>query len=182
VERCQFGGDLGVGRLAETTQPAGTEFALGIEARSRGLLSDGAAADHLYCETIERLGRTQLRPELARAHPLYGEWLRREGRTRRSMPPSKRSRRVTSLSPSSSPGNPVDPGLKNQAPLPVAFFSPRRCTFSAWLSGSSEGRLGHEWATESCSPGQRNAGAGPRSVLRGRVIQIRFRAPHAVAT
>jgi DNA-binding CsgD family transcriptional regulator len=67
-------------RLAETTQPAGTEFALGIEARSRALLTDGAAADDLYREAIERLGRTQLRPELARAHLLYGEWLRREGR------------------------------------------------------------------------------------------------------
>ena len=67
-------------RLAETTQPAGTDFALGIEARSRALLSDGAAADDLYREAIERLSRTRLRPELARAHLLYGEWLRREGR------------------------------------------------------------------------------------------------------
>jgi DNA-binding CsgD family transcriptional regulator len=67
-------------RLAETTQPAGTEFALGIEARSRALLSDGATAEELYRESIDRLSRTQLRPELARAHLLYGEWLRREGR------------------------------------------------------------------------------------------------------
>ena len=67
-------------RLAETTQPAGTEFALGIEARCRALLSDGAAAEELYREAIDRLSRTQLRPELARAHLLYGEWLRREGR------------------------------------------------------------------------------------------------------
>jgi DNA-binding CsgD family transcriptional regulator len=67
-------------RLAETTQPAGTEFALGIEARSRALLSDGATAEELYRESIDRLSRTQLRPELARAHLLYGEWLRRGGR------------------------------------------------------------------------------------------------------
>jgi DNA-binding CsgD family transcriptional regulator len=67
-------------RLAKTTQPSGTEFALGIEARCRALLSDGAAADELYREAIERLGRTRLRPELARAHLLYGEWLRRENR------------------------------------------------------------------------------------------------------
>ena len=67
-------------RLAETTQPCGTNVALGIEARSRALLSDGAAADDLYREAIERLSRTRLRPELARAHLLYGEWLRREGR------------------------------------------------------------------------------------------------------
>jgi ATP/maltotriose-dependent transcriptional regulator MalT len=67
-------------RLTETTQPAGTDFALGIEARSRALLTTGDDADLLYREAIDRLGRTQLRPELARAHLLYGEWLRREGR------------------------------------------------------------------------------------------------------
>jgi len=67
-------------RLAERTQPCGTDFALGIEARSRALLSDGAAADDLYREAIDRLRRTRLRPELARAHLLYGERLRREGR------------------------------------------------------------------------------------------------------
>ena len=67
-------------RLAETTQSAGTEFALGIEARSRAQLSEGSAAGNLYRQAIDRLGRTQMRPELSRAHLLYGEWLRREGR------------------------------------------------------------------------------------------------------
>jgi ATP/maltotriose-dependent transcriptional regulator MalT len=67
-------------RLAETTQPAGTYLALGIEARSRALLASGDSADLLYREAIERLGRTEVRPELARARLLYGEWLRREGR------------------------------------------------------------------------------------------------------
>jgi DNA-binding CsgD family transcriptional regulator len=67
-------------RLVETTQSAGTDFALGIETRSRALLSDGTAANDLYREAIERFTRTRLRPELARAHLLYGEWLRREGR------------------------------------------------------------------------------------------------------
>jgi len=67
-------------RLAETTQPCGNDLALGMEARSRALLSDGAAADDLYREAIDRLRRTQLRPELARAQLLYGEWLRRQGR------------------------------------------------------------------------------------------------------
>jgi DNA-binding CsgD family transcriptional regulator len=67
-------------RLAETTQAGGTDFGLGLEARCRALVSQGQAADDLYREAIERLGRTRLRPELARAHLLYGEWLRREGR------------------------------------------------------------------------------------------------------
>jgi DNA-binding CsgD family transcriptional regulator len=67
-------------RLAETTQPFGSDVGLGIEARCRALLSDGAAAEALYREAIERLDRTQLRPDLARAHLVYGEWLRREGR------------------------------------------------------------------------------------------------------
>ena len=67
-------------RLAETTQPSGSEFALGMEARCRALVGEGAASERLYGEGIARLSRTLLRPELARAHLLYGEWLRREGR------------------------------------------------------------------------------------------------------
>jgi DNA-binding CsgD family transcriptional regulator len=66
-------------RLEEVTRVAGTEWVLGIEARCRALLSDGPAADELYREAVEQLGRTRLRPELARAHLLYGEWLRRAG-------------------------------------------------------------------------------------------------------
>ena len=56
------------------------DFGLGIEARSRALVSAGEAAEGFYREAVDRLGRTQLRPELARAHLLYGEWLRRENR------------------------------------------------------------------------------------------------------
>jgi tetratricopeptide (TPR) repeat protein len=67
-------------RLEKTTRSYGNDFALGIEARSRALLRDGAAAEELYREALERLSRTQLRPEIARAHLVYGEWLRREGR------------------------------------------------------------------------------------------------------
>jgi ATP/maltotriose-dependent transcriptional regulator MalT len=67
-------------RLADTTRAGGTDFGLGIEARCRALLSEGEAAEGCYREAIDRLGRTQLRPELARAHLLYGEWLRRAGR------------------------------------------------------------------------------------------------------
>jgi DNA-binding CsgD family transcriptional regulator len=57
-----------------------TEWVLGIEARVRALLSDGEAADRSYRESVERLGRTRVRAELARSHLLYGEWLRRQGR------------------------------------------------------------------------------------------------------
>ena len=67
-------------RLETATQPCGTDWALGIETRSRALLADGSAAERLYHEAIDRLGRTRVRPELARAHLLYGEWLRRERR------------------------------------------------------------------------------------------------------
>jgi DNA-binding CsgD family transcriptional regulator len=86
VEAAARAGDPGLARdalerLAETTQPAGTDFALGIEARSRALVSVGAAAEALHLEAIEVLGRTRLRPELARGHLVFGEWLRREGRT-----------------------------------------------------------------------------------------------------
>src|SRR3954452_25632355 len=69
-------------RLTETTRASGTDRALGIEARSRALLSRGDAADGLYREAIERTGRTRVRVDLARAHLLYGEWLRRERRRR----------------------------------------------------------------------------------------------------
>jgi ATP/maltotriose-dependent transcriptional regulator MalT len=67
-------------RLTELTRPAGTDWALATQARSQALLSDGKDADRLYREAIERFGPTALRPELARGHLLYGEWLRREGR------------------------------------------------------------------------------------------------------
>ena len=66
--------------LAEVTAVAATDWGLGILARSRALTSHGEVADRLYREAIDRLGRTRLRPELSRAHLLYGEWLRRENR------------------------------------------------------------------------------------------------------
>jgi DNA-binding CsgD family transcriptional regulator len=67
-------------RLSEMTRASGSDWALGIEARSRALLSDGDDAERLYLKAIERLARTRVRVELARAHLQYGEWLRRERR------------------------------------------------------------------------------------------------------
>src|SRR5206468_4685181 len=67
-------------RLAGMARASGTDWVLGIEARSRALLSEGGSAEALYREAIGRLAHTRLRLELARAHLLYGEWLRRERR------------------------------------------------------------------------------------------------------
>jgi DNA-binding CsgD family transcriptional regulator len=67
-------------RLSDRTQATDTDWGLGIAARSRALLTGDAGAESLYRESIERLGRTRLRPELARARLLYGEWLRRHRR------------------------------------------------------------------------------------------------------
>ena len=66
--------------LTDRSSASGTDWALGIAARSHALLQDGVHADDLYVEAIERLARTRVAVDLARAHLLYGEWLRRQRR------------------------------------------------------------------------------------------------------
>ena len=78
-EERQLAGRL-LDRLAEMAQASGTDWVVGVEARSRALVSEGDNADNLYRKAIERLTHTRLRLDLARAHLLYGEWLRRERR------------------------------------------------------------------------------------------------------
>jgi len=86
VEAATRTGNTGLARdalrqLSEWTQSGRTGWGLGVEARSRALLGEGEAADLLYLEAIDRLGRSGVRPDLARAHLLYGEWLRRQRRS-----------------------------------------------------------------------------------------------------
>jgi DNA-binding CsgD family transcriptional regulator len=71
-----------MGRLEQRTRAAGTDWALGIQARSRALAGGGEDAEILYREAIERLARTRIVVHRARARLLYGEWLRRENRRR----------------------------------------------------------------------------------------------------
>jgi DNA-binding CsgD family transcriptional regulator len=67
-------------RFAAIARAAGTDWALGVDARLRALLGADDRTDAHYSDALERLGRCTMRVELSRTHLLYGEWLRREGR------------------------------------------------------------------------------------------------------
>jgi DNA-binding CsgD family transcriptional regulator len=67
-------------RIMASTTASGTDWALGIERRCQALISADVDADDLYRQATHHLRRTRLRPELARTHLLYGEWLRRSNR------------------------------------------------------------------------------------------------------
>jgi DNA-binding CsgD family transcriptional regulator len=66
--------------LAERARVSGTDWAMGILARSEAFLADDQTAEALHIEAVERLGRSRIAADLARAHLLYGEWLRRRRR------------------------------------------------------------------------------------------------------
>jgi DNA-binding CsgD family transcriptional regulator len=71
---------LALERFEAQTRGADSGWARGLRARSQALLSQGETAESFYLEAIDRLRHSRIRPELARAYLLYGEWLRREGR------------------------------------------------------------------------------------------------------
>src|SRR5262249_20352871 len=66
--------------LAERARVTDTAWARALHARVQATLSAGDEADALYRDSIENLATTRLRPDQARSHLLYGEWLRREAR------------------------------------------------------------------------------------------------------
>jgi DNA-binding CsgD family transcriptional regulator len=94
----QEAGAQALATLAGRTQAAGTDWALGVEASARALHANGRAADDLYREAIQRLARTRVVIQLARAYLLYGEWLRRENRRQEARDALRRAHEIFSRS------------------------------------------------------------------------------------
>jgi hypothetical protein len=126
-------------RLSATARASGTDWALGVEARSRALASDGETAETLYREAIDRLGRTRLQVELGRAHLLYGEWLRRGTA---ALTPASNCAPPTRCSPPWEPAGsrneprascaPPASGYANAPPRPLPSSLPARPRSPGW--------------------------------------------------
>ena len=110
--------------LAATTRAASTDWALGTQARSRALLTRDEAAEDLYREAIDRLGRSGLRVELARADLLYGEWPRRSSAS--AMPAISFAPPIGSSSPPAPGRSPSEPGPSCSRPASAPPNAPRR--------------------------------------------------------
>ena len=83
--------DVAMQRLSEIAAGCRSDWVRGVQARSLALLADGEAAERSYRDAIERLERTGLRTDLARAELVYGEWLRRENRRVDARAPLRRA-------------------------------------------------------------------------------------------
>ena len=169
-------GKPGLELVAETTQAAGTDWGLGIEARCRALLANDDEAEPLYLEAIERLARSDIRVQHARAHLLYGEWLRRQRRRFDARTQQLRTanemfvemgieafaeraahgvpgRRRTRANAPSRPGATSHPGVPDRPPRPRRTLSTRRSA-----NGSSSAR--RPWST-TCVRSSRSSRSTP---------------------
>ena len=129
-------------RLSEMAAATGSQWALGNVACARALVSEGASAEAFYREAIERLGRTRIRVQFARARLLYGEWLRRENRrvdartelravraasSRRERPGARENTATSKVTPSE-----ASSALMSRPPLPLRDQTTWPRVISTW--------------------------------------------------